>query len=328
MPIGLVPAPPAGAQGAFLRHDGWDVGTQSSYYLAHDEQWRLGDSEHLFLRGDEQWASYRAGQSYNGLYLGDLVKFGRFFDADIVWMVAAFNHAGFPDNSVTLVSKYLLCLLSFDASEPTNPDSVRATYGNNDYTVANLPQWLNSNAPSGWYAPRHAYDAPPDAANVFGGYNPYTSKPGFLNSFTSAEISKLLATERKIGGRAGNGTTCTEKVWLPTTNEYGFETIANNGTLLPLFEDRSYRLAYPTAQCVANNAYPGFATSQTSPAYYWAATSYPSNTDYVRMIQPDNTISGDSARIARNGVRPAINISLDTVFSSTRDADGCYTVIL
>ncbi len=43
------------------------------------------------------------------------------------------NHAGYPSNSVTLVTNQIIKMLCFDATEPSNGNSDRRNYGNNRY---------------------------------------------------------------------------------------------------------------------------------------------------------------------------------------------------
>ena len=49
----------------------------------------------------------------------------------IVWEIADKNHAGYPANSVTLITERIISLKCFDAMESGNSDSNRRSYGNN-----------------------------------------------------------------------------------------------------------------------------------------------------------------------------------------------------
>lgn len=75
------------------------------------------------------------------------VKFGSLHGKPIIWQVADKNHAGYPANSVILVTVQIIKMLCFDATEPSNSD--RRSYGNNRYIYSNLRQWLNSAAGAG-----------------------------------------------------------------------------------------------------------------------------------------------------------------------------------
>lgn len=92
------------------------------------------------------------------------VKFGSLYGSPIVWIVADKNHAGYPSNSVTLVTNQIIKMLCFDATEPSNGNSDRHGYGNNRYIYSNLRQWLNSPAAAGqWYTAQHSADQTPDS---------------------------------------------------------------------------------------------------------------------------------------------------------------------
>lgn len=327
--VGLVPAPAAGTQEYFLRSNGWADGDSNNYFLASDGQWRKGDSEHLFLRGDGSWANMQLGFTLENLALNDLVKFGKFFGVDIVWRIAAKNHQGMPENSVTLVSDKIVCLKCVDAKEPNNFYGSRNKYGNNDYTVSNIRQWLNSSASAGnWYSAQHSFDEPPSSSNVWNGYNPYQDKAGFLNEFTSQEIAAILSATRVIGGKEGNGTSCVDKVWLPTSNEYGAETISNNGTQFPIFSDDNSRIAYPTSQAVSDSTYKSSQVSPDKTLTYWTATSDSVYHYQMHSIYTTGGITGGSALTGHLGIRPALNLSAKVFISPEKDSSGCYTVIL
>ena len=65
----------------------------------------------------------------------------------IIFVVADKNHAGYPDNSVTLITEKIIQLMCFDAKEPKNTTNkyIKA-YGNSRYSYSNILQWLNSSA--------------------------------------------------------------------------------------------------------------------------------------------------------------------------------------
>ena len=84
------------------------------------------------------------------------------FGANIVWKVADKNHAGYPTDSVTLITDKIIQIMAWDAKEPNNSNSDRRSYGNNRHIYSNLLQWLNSNATAGnWYSAKHSADQAP-----------------------------------------------------------------------------------------------------------------------------------------------------------------------
>ena len=65
------------------------------------------------------------------LAVGALVKdTGTLYNGKpIIWKIADRNHAGYPANSVTLITERIISLKCFDAIESGNSDSNRRSYG-------------------------------------------------------------------------------------------------------------------------------------------------------------------------------------------------------
>ncbi|MBS6311644.1 MAG: fibronectin type III domain-containing protein [Firmicutes bacterium] len=175
------------------------------------------------------------------------VKFGSLYGSPIVWIVADKNHAGYPSNSVTLVTNQIIKMLCFDATEPSNGNSDRRGYGNNRYIYSNLRQWLNSPAAAGqWYTAQHSADQTPDSSHVWNGVNPYSGLAGFLNAFTANERAALLNTTITVGKSStdGGGTeTCTDKIFPLSCTEVGLSGDHVCGSKLAIFSDNSSRIA-------------------------------------------------------------------------------------
>ena len=140
-------------------------------------------------------------QPISNLPVGTLVKdiTTKYYGSPIIWVIADKNHAGYPANSVTLLSKYVLTLKCFDAMEPSNDNSDRRDGGNNRYLYSNIRQWLNSAAVAGaWYTAQHSADEPPNNANVWNGYNEYDAEAGFQNDFSANFRNALLSTSLTV----------------------------------------------------------------------------------------------------------------------------------
>ena len=187
------------------------------------------------------------------------IKFGSLYGAPIIWIKADKNHAGYPANSVTLVTNQIIKLLCFDAEEPANGNSDRRNYGNNRYIWSNLRQWLNSDAAAGqWYTAQHSADQAPDSSHVWSGYNPYNTIAGFLNGFTANERAALLATTITVGKSStdGGGTeTCVDKVFPLSCTEVNLPGDHVCGSKLAIFSDNSSRIATVSASAAANSNY-------------------------------------------------------------------------
>ena len=240
------------------------------------------------------------------------------------------NHAGYPSNSVTLVTNQIIKMLCFDATEPSNGNSDRRNYGNNRYIYSNLRQWLNSPAAAGqWYTAQHSADQTPDSSHVWNGVNPYSGLAGFLNAFTANERAALLNTTITVGKSStdGGGTeTCTDKIFPLSCTEVGLSGDHVCGSKLAIFSDNSSRIATVTASCVANSNYSsnpgsGFAW------YYWLRDAYAGSAVNARLVGSDGTLSWGRACYGSDGLRPACNLSSDLLISDSVDSDGCYTVI-
>ena len=240
------------------------------------------------------------------------------------------NHAGYPSNSVTLVTNQIIKMLCFDATEPSNGNSDRRNYGNNRYIYSNLRQWLNSPAAAGqWYTAQHSADQTPDSSHVWNGVNPYSGLAGFLNAFTANERAALLNTTITVGKSStdGGGTeTCTDKIFPLSCTEVGLSGDHVCGSKLAIFSDNNSRIATVTASCVANSNYssnPGSGAAW----YYWLRDAYAGSADSARFVYADGTLNGLSAYLGYFGLRPACNLSSDLLISDSVDSDGCYTVI-
>ena len=240
------------------------------------------------------------------------------------------NHAGYPSNSVTLVTNQIIKMLCFDATEPSNGNSDRRSYGNNRYIYSNLRQWLNSPAAAGkWYTAQHSADQTPDSSHVWNGVNPYSGLAGFLNAFTANERAALLNTTITVGKSStdGGGTeTCTDKIFPLSCTEVGLSGDHVCGSKLAIFSDNNSRIATVTASCVANSNYssnPGSGAAW----YYWLRDAYAGSAYDARFVFTDGTLNWYIAYFGVHGLRPACNLSSDLLISDSVDSDGCYTVI-
>lgn len=240
------------------------------------------------------------------------------------------NHAGYPSNSVTLVTNQIIKMLCFDATEPSNGNSDRRNYGNNRYIYSNLRQWLNSPAAAGqWYTAQHSADQTPDSSHVWNGVNPYSGLAGFLNAFTANERAALLNTTITVGKSStdGGGTeTCTDKIFPLSCTEVGLSGDHVCGSKLAIFSDNNSRIATVTASCVANSNYSGNPGSGSA-WYYWLRDAYAGSAFSARSVWNDGTLNWNDAFSGLNGLRPACNLSSDLLISDSVDSDGCYTVI-
>ena len=272
-------------------------------------------------------------QPISNLPVGALVKdtTTKYYGSPIIWTIADKNHAGYPANSVTLLSKYVLTLKCFDAKEPSNSNSDRRNYGNNRYLYSNIRQWLNSAAAAGaWYTAQHSGDDPPTNANVWDNYNEYDAEAGFQNDFSANFRNSLLSTSLTVvkANVDGGGTeTVVDKVFLLSTTEVGLADAGYaEGSKLALFSDDTSRQAYPTALCVSSSEYTDASLDTGSPWYWWLRTPYASSARNGRFVNSSGRCGVGYAYLSTRGVRPACNLSSSILVSDTPDEDGAYII--
>jgi hypothetical protein len=267
-------------------------------------------------------------QPISNLPVGALVKdpTTKYYGSPIIWVIADKNHAGYPANSVTLLSKYILTLKCFDAVEPSSPSGNRQKYGNNRYLHSNIRQWLNSAAGAGaWYTAQHSADAPPTNENISDGYNEYDAEAGFQNDFSANFRNALLSTSLTVVKATydGGGTeTVVDKAFLLSTAEVGLA----EGSKLALFSDNTSRQAYPTALCVSNSEYTSTNLKTDSPWRWSLRTPDASSSYLVRRVDPNGSLNYTAPRSGTSGIRPACNLPSSILVSDTPDEDGAYII--
>lgn len=272
-------------------------------------------------------------KALSSLAAGALVKdTGTLYNGKaIVWKIADKNHAGYPANSVTLITERIISLKCFDAIESGNSDSDRKRYGNNRWIYANIRQWLNSQAAAGqWYSAQHGQDAPPSNANVWDNYNEYQQEAGFLAGFSANFLAALLTTTHTVGKAQvdGGGTeSCTDKIFLATCTEVGLSGDVTAGSKLAIFSNDASRQAKPTAEAVSKSEYTNSSLNANSPWYWWLADAYASNSYDVRDVVSSGALNWSIACNGNGGVRPLCNIKSDILVSDNPDSDGAYTII-
>ena len=204
---------------------------------------------------------------------------------------------------------------AFDAKEPNNPISDRA-YGNNNWLVSNIKQWLNSDAEAGnWYSAQHEYDVAP--SNDYTLYNTgYLDRPGFLYHFTEEEKSFLLDHTLILhknsadGGGTGISHEWAGKVFLPTYTNMGFgdNDGVTEGIVFNAFtndESRTLRLHDKVFENTLFN-YPG---SKNDYVLYWLSSDYSDNTWAARSVNSNGAFGMIvGAQCGNFGIAPCIKL--------------------
>ena len=254
----------------------------------------------------------------------------KYYGVPIGWTVGDKNHSGYPSNSTTLVAERIIKLACFDATE-SGGNSNRQSYGNNRYSLANIRQWLNKSG-TGWYQAQHTYDRPPSNSYVWSNYNEYDGEAGFLTGFSAEMLAAILTTTLTVAKPTtdgGGSETVQDKVFLLSMAEVGLgsENGIAEGSVLAMFSDNNSRRAMPTAQAVSNSEYTNSSLSASQYWYWWLRSPNSSDAGSARGVSLDGSLNNRYAYDGNWGVRPALNLSSDTLVSDTPDSEGYYTII-
>ena len=270
----------------------------------------------------------------SSLPIGAKIKVPHSVMGNIIFLKADQNHAGYPENSTTLITDELILLRTFDAKEPNNTNEGRRNYGNNRYSVSNIDHWLNSTASAGqWYSPQHSTDQSPNSTNVVS-QNPYDTDAGFLNGFDARFIAVIQDTTIKVARNTvtdgGGYDTLVRKVFLPSLAEL-FNQAENSimeGSLLQYFQANT-KIAKISNYCAQDNNNKGSSSVTAGTANdYWMRTPYSGNSSNVRYVNSNGSLNYVNAYDGSNGVRPLCNLKSDTGVSDQPDSDGYYSLLL
>ena len=276
-------------------------------------------------------------QLLSALPVGALVKdTGTVYNGESpIFRVLEHGHNGDPSNSTTLEFRDIITLRCFDAKESTNPNSERATDGNNRYLYSNILQWLNSNASAGnWYTAQHAYDAIPSQQNVNDDQvvgNAYDSDAGFLTYLSNSLRSALLTCtkiSRLTNVDGGTYENVSSKIFLLSRSEIGLEG-SSEGGLYSYYNNSSVQSR--RIKNIATSAAIGNVTGATvgSPYSYFTRSAnyaYSFVTDIVTATGEESLMM-EAPCITSNGISPAFCISSNILVSDSPDSSGVYTIV-
>lgn len=229
------------------------------------------------------------------MVVGDTFTLGKYqVESETPWNIE-WEIVHQTDDYQIAMTKQIIDMRPFDGKEPTNPNSSRKNYGNNNWQYSNIEQWMNSDQAS-WYSTQHQYDAPPTSANCSQysngtTYNAYDNHKGFLYYWSADEKALLkdmtltLANNTVTDG--GGSYTWTGKVWLPTYTQMGGGQNNNisEGEAFSKFTNPDSRIKSIHPNCAANNEYAkvkNYASGKTR--WYWMSSAYPSDSYVVRCV--------------------------------------------
>jgi len=287
-------------------------------------------------------------QPITNLNVSDLIKFGNYqveasATEPIIWMIIDFDHADYPADSVTLLTKKMIDLRGFDAKESGNANADRVSYGNNRYRSSNLRQWLNSGGAAGvWWAANNPSDGVlntnnADATPADAGFSQttgYDDIQGFMANFTADELAEILDTVdltvalNTVTDTDADHEHVTDKIFLLSETETGLgnENGIVEGTAFAIFAANADRIAYLTTQARLNTLSASKPANDAAAWYWWLRTPVAADSRYARYVYSDGTPYNGAAYNGCRGVRPALNLSSGILVSDDVDEDGCYVV--
>lgn len=263
------------------------------------------------------------------LRTGDKVKFGKMYREPLSWIVVEKNHNGYPSNSVTLTTEKYVATLAFDGAEPYAENNDMKWYGRGRYKVSNISQWLQSTASAtNWYSAQHVVDHSPSRGYV--DYDHYEDFAGFLNEFDPQEVDMLIETTRSVPlcpyFGYGSKESVTAKMFLLTDEELGWATLTID--IVQWYRTASNRICSLSADAVAHAQSLGGRNLSEDEAYpMLTASGCPWDRDSVYHLNTSGTLVQKYAYCSA-GIRPACNLSGDTLITSEPDEDGYYTVVV
>ncbi len=187
--------------------------------------------------------------------LGELGISRKVYDrrSGILFRIAGQNHYG--SGITTLLTEHVIGVRALDAAESgpegRYPFEQSGKFGNNNYLLSNLNQWLNS-AEQDWYKPQHDRDTPPTVERLRYGEHPYLDESGFLCRFSDSFRSHLVETDIPVLVRTKQAQaelkTVHASVFLPSRTEMnkGDELGIPEGKTLPIFYDHYIFKAVPS----------------------------------------------------------------------------------
>lgn len=254
----------------------------------------------------------------------------KYYDNPIVWKIVDKNNQGYPADSITLITDKVIALKGFDAMEPKNSDSDRRGYGNNNYKLSNIRQWLNSDKES-WYQAQHEVDQAPSADYLWSKHNPYDTEFGFLTNFSDSFKLNLVDTKLKVAKHSLDGggiEDVTDKIFLASRTEVGLgnEISTPEGYPYKGFTSNDSRKANPSQEAINNSTWKPSSFTTSSNSKWWLRTPYTSNLYGVRNVESDGSLNWYGASNSNKGLRPLCNLKSEILVSDDKNSDGVYTL--
>ncbi len=265
----------------------------------------------------------------------------------IVFRIAAQDH--YASGVTTLLTNHVIGVCALDAAEPGKkcryPYEASDQFGNNNYPLSNLHQWLNSDETE-WFHPTHEYDTSPEAERLRYGEHPYAAEPGFLTRLSDALRGALAPMDIPVIVRTGRGKgevqTVRASVFLPSRTEMnkGDELGLAEGRPLPIFYDHYIFKATPSDDQLSrfgrswNPEEPEKGlfydkAQMYDPKFGWWYYMRTPSTLYrflVRVMSPYGSVSYTYAYNDVVGLRPLINVRSDLEIADVGVEEPYYRI--
>lgn len=250
----------------------------------------------------------------------------RDYSCSIHFLVAAHDHPGY--SGTTLVTDGIIGQGCFDAMEPASPHRPHRDWGNNDYRLSTLRQWLNAEDQI-WFSPSHVADAPPVPEHCWDGDSPYAGRAGFLYPFSPTFRQAIQTVSVKTACRKGRLETDSARVFLLSRTEVGLgdESGCAEGRPLPLFSDFRFRLAAPAPEAFAAATYTPFAFASGRPWCWWLRTPYVTRMCRARLVYSDGMLTSNYTACGAVGIRPALVLRGELKVSALPGLPRYYSII-
>jgi len=269
----------------------------------------------------------------------------------MTFLVCAQDHPGY--GGTTLMAERLVGVGCFDAGERSdghsNPRKAIwedvSSYGNNNYLLSNMQQWLNSDSRD-WYKDLHELDMPPIAQNLRYNEHPYKEKPGFLAGFSKMFQDALIEVDVQVLVREGRDKgalqTIRSKVFLPSRTEIGKgdESGFAEGKMMPIFHDPTILKAKPTDEDMAKYGRSWNPTYEDIPLdapqiydpkfgwWFWLRTASMKYAYLIRVMSPYGAVSYTFANNDSVGIRPVLNLDSSLEILSDNDVfNETFTIV-
>jgi hypothetical protein len=247
-------------------------------------------------------------RSVNIMNIGDYVQFGRYLNEPILWEVVN------KSNGIMLISKYILCLKAYDASEDGDCDQ---SAGSLEWSNSNLREWLNSNEKQVKYS-----TYPPKSSAIQGHWDGYENESGFLTNFTLSEYDQIMPTKHN---------NVSDYVFIPSENEIKYlKNIYKSLTPIAIKKINDNK-DYPDYE--GGSFFKGLLNKSKYWAYYLRSYLYYNNLTYIESVEPDKTSLpkgekfGGSAPAWVCGTVPVLNLKSNAVISSGKGIENAPYII-